>query len=320
MSRPPAPLPMTLADAFSCAEARAAGVSRGRLAAKDLHAPFHGVRIRAVQPAIEDDGQPYLRDRQQRARVRSLAQAYATRMSPNTFFAGRTAAVLIGLPLAHGQELDVGVRAPHRAPRGRGIRGRKLAPRLITLVRLGDLVLTDPATTWASLGEECSLRDLIVLGDAIVRVPRDDRGTPQPFRRLGTKEDLQGALEAGSRRGITKLRAALELIRVGSASPVETDYRLAARRSGLPEPELDVEIRDAGGRLLGVSEVVYRPYRVVVEVEGDHHRTSRRQWTRDIRKYADYAAAGWEVVRVTSEHLHTGEAMRMVRDVLTRAS
>ncbi|WP_424449694.1 hypothetical protein [Microbacterium arborescens] len=45
------------------------------------------------------------------------------------------------------------------------------------------------------------------------------------------------------------------------------------------------------------------------EVEGDHHRTSRRQWARDIEKHTAYVALGFEVVRLTSAHIRpTGSA------------
>ena len=87
----------------------------------------------------------------------------------------------------------------------------------------------------------------------------------------------------------------------------------------MPPADLDVEIRDASGRLLGISEFAYRERRVVVEIEGDHHRTSRAQWNRDLDKYAAYAAAGWEVVRVTSHHLRQGRAVALVSAALERS-
>lgn len=158
----------------------------------------------------------------------------------------------------------------------------------------------------------------VIVGDAIVRIPRDRFGIPLPEACLATPEQLAAAIDAGPRRGVARLRAALEDISVGSMSPLETEYRLDAAADALPVPELDVEIRDGSGRLLGISEVVYRPWRVIVEVEGDHHRTSRRQWQRDLDKYAAYAAHGWEVVRVTSTHLRSGSAMPLVRAALRR--
>ncbi|GEK86275.1 hypothetical protein GCM10007198_04050 [Microbacterium aerolatum] len=71
---------------------------------------------------------------------------------------------------------------------------------------------------------------------------------------------------------------------------------------------------------MGISEFVYREYRVVVEVEGDHHRTERTQWNRDIEKYHAYAEAGIEVVRLTSKHIRGRHptAVEIVRAALHR--
>ena len=105
--------------------------------------------------------------------------------------------------------------------------------------------------------------------------------------------------DAHGRRGRPKLLRALERVRVGSMSPLETDFRLLTTAAGLPEPDLDVVIRDERGTLLGIADARYEAYRVIVEVEGDHHRTSRGQWRRDIAKHAAYVRAGYEVVRLT---------------------
>jgi hypothetical protein len=228
--------------------------------------------------------------------------------------------VLQGAAVDAADDLTVGVLAPERAPRRSGIRGVKVAAQLVHVHEREGIRMTTPATSWAMLGATLSVRDLVALGDSIVRVPRGERGVPMPRARLGTIEQLEHAVTAGRRPGVAKLREALALIRVGSASPLETDYRLDAADAGLPEPSLDVEIRRPDGRLLGISEVVYPEYRTVVEIEGDHHRTDRRQWNRDIDKYAAYAAEGWEVVRLTSLHVRARRprAVGIVRMALLR--
>jgi hypothetical protein len=66
---------------------------------------------------------------------------------------------------------------------------------------------------------------------------------------------------------------------------------------------LDAEIRDASGRLLGIADALYKRYAVIVEIEGDHHRTSREQWLRDLQKHAAYAAAGYELVRLGARQI-----------------
>lgn len=78
----------------------------------------------------------------------------------------------------------------------------------------------------------------------------------------------------------------------------EAPRRAAA---GLPEPALDHEVRDASGIL-----------------QGDHHRTSRDQWLRDLRTYAAYARVGQEVVRITAAQARSAEGTDLVREALMR--
>lgn len=321
--RRPRPLPESLGDAFSVAAARAAGVSPNRLRTKDLESPFHGTRAKTAPEGAgtnAEDGSPpspWELARQNEAR---RAAIFGTAMTSRMFFAGWTAAILQGASIDPGPDLVVGVFSPARAPRHAGVRGIRVAPKLANVRMHDGLRMTTPATTWAMLGAELTVRELVTRGDSFVRIPRDSRGGLQPRQRIATIPQLERAALAGRRMGVAKLRRALELIRVGSASPLETELRLDAAADGLPEPDLDVEIRDGRGRLLGISEVVYRNLKVAVEVEGDHHRTDRNQWNRDIDKYASYAAEGWEVVRLTSAHIR-GErprAVAIVRAALLR--
>ncbi|MGQ3199587.1 hypothetical protein [Microbacterium aurantiacum] len=315
----PRPLPDGLGPAFSCAEAQAAGVTPRRLRARDLSAPFRGVRAvtDAEPPASVTD--PLWRQRTIRERTRRLAVAYAQIMPAHAVFAGRTAAVLLGGPVDPGADLVVAVPDPVRAPRRRGSRGVKVSRDLARIATVDDLPVTDPPSTWSMLGAELDVRELVILGDAFVRVPRDSVGSQMPHARLATIDDLRASLTAGRRIGARKLRTALELIREGSASPLETDYRLDAAAAGLPDADLDVEVCDRQGRLVGISEFVYPTYRTIVEIEGDHHRVDRAQWDRDIEKYAAYSALGWEVVRLTARHVrHRRTAVAIVDDVLRR--
>lgn len=318
MPVPPRQLPSGLDDTFACADARAAGASRTRLRAADLDAPFRGVR-RRIDPRPPDD-EPYARGRAERARVTSLARAYAKVMPERAFFAGRTAAMLYGMPIDHGEAIEVAELTPGRAPRAAGVRGRTIAPALASIGTLEGLRVSSPASTWAMLAGALTVRQLIHAGDALVLIPRDDHGRPQPHLQRATIGELVAAAHAPGRRARARLLGALEEIRVGAMSPLESDYRVDARRAGLPEPALDVEIRTPRGRLLGIADAAYPTYRVLVEVEGEHHRVDRRQWQRDIDKHAAYAAHGWELVRLTAGHIRgrVPTASGIVADTLTR--
>lgn len=342
MPKKHAALPPELGAHFSTAHAMEQGVTRRRLRGGDLQKPFHGARrrvedITAEKNRLDRDTRPLALSRRLAEELHSRALTYLQVMPRGAFICGRSAALLRGYPVGaaknrgtsrhrQGDEeeddhepLDVSVITPQTAPRGKGVKGRRLASRFVQVEQLDGVPVMTAPTMWAMLGRELTERELTILADAIVHIPRDSYGIAHPERAHATLADLQAAIDAGPQKGVARLRAALARARAGSASPLETEYRLDAEDAGLPTPELDVQIRDERGRLLGISELVYRKYRLVVEIEGDHHRSSRQQWNRDIEKYRDYAEAGWEVVRLTSTHIRARRnAVEIVRTALIR--
>lgn len=321
MSKRPGPLDDRLGPVFTVATALEAGITPGRLRSRDLERPFHGVRRRASRGSAEPPAAAAAeRSRLGRARLLSDAAACLAVAPAHAFLAGRSAAVAWDLPCHRGDGLCVGVLAPHRAPRRPGVRGVKLSPTLATVAMCSGIRVTSPATTWAYLAGAVSFRDLVRIGDAIVRIPRDERARHLPDQQLATPGDLLAAAQAPGRRHRGILLRALDEIRVGAMSPLETDFRRLSLGEGLPNPVLDAEIRDASGRLLGIADAVYERYAVIVEIEGDHHRTSREQWLRDLQKHAAYAAAGYELVRLGARQIRGpgADGGRVLRAVLER--
>lgn len=314
-----APLPPQLAVAFTVAQASALGVSRRRLNRPELARPFHGVRMRP-RPGEPDADLFAARRSELRARI----EAYALVMPEPAFLCLRSAAVLHGYPvrLPANTPVEVAVHHPARAPRGRHVEGHSVRASLARVTVVDGIRTTSPATTWAMFGAHLDLTELVALGDAMVRVPRHPGGfRPPSGPPLATIEHLAAAAAAGRRVGAQRLRDALPLLRTGSSSPGETRTRLVLFDGGLPEPHLDFDVHDAHGRWLGCSEIAYPVYRVAVEYEGDHHRTSREQWNRDIEKYQAYAEAGWRVVRATHDLVsrHPRELVRQVGAALVAA-
>lgn len=80
--------------------------------------------------------------------------------------------------------------------------------------------------------------------------------------------------------------------------------------AGLPEPVCNVRIGGAE-RATARVDLALPEYGVVLEYEGDHHRSDRAQWEHDIRRYEDLTAAGFVVIRVTSRRF------RRPRDVVS---
>ncbi|MFV0319306.1 MAG: hypothetical protein ACK5IN_02860, partial [Microbacterium sp.] len=81
------------------------------------------------------------------------------------------------------------------------------------------LIVASPASTWVQLAASLSLRDLVAAGDALITVPRDERGRKLPAEAaIATGGELGAAVATLRRRGARRLRRALELVRVGSST------------------------------------------------------------------------------------------------------
>ncbi|GAB3149551.1 hypothetical protein GCM10027058_12080 [Microbacterium neimengense] len=306
-------IPYELGPAFRVGAARKLGVSEATLRAPDLLRPFHGVRAKERElPAQWRGGLLGVHE----ARHIGRALDFATQMGAHEFFTHATAAVLLGLPLpprlVRDDEVHVGVLAPRRPPRGRGVAGHQAVPDLTSVIqhRETGLRLTSPATTWAMLA--ASLRhpyDVVAVGDAVLR---DWRLEP-----LASISEMSRAADAGRRVGVARLREALPRLRARSGSRPETWLRLTIVDAGLPEPDLNVDVFVAG-EYLACVDLAYPERRIAFEYEGEHHLRDPRQWASDIERYERLAAAGWLVIRATKQDVfeQPGRLMARVRRAL----
>lgn len=196
MPRPP--LPHTLGLSFRVGAALSAGAARTRLETSDLRRVFHGARMRADEFVAPADAPPWVRER---ADLERRIAAYLPLMPEGAFLTGPTAAFAWGAPLPLGVHgvLFVAVHHPRTAPLRAGIRGVHVLPRMARVVARDGVPVTDPASTWASLGGVLGLYDLVAVADAFIRVPRHPGGFRPPARpALATREELAAALTAGS--------------------------------------------------------------------------------------------------------------------------
>ncbi|MBN9240680.1 MAG: hypothetical protein BGO97_13285 [Micrococcales bacterium 70-64] len=291
----PPPLPPEFTDgAFTVGEAGAAGIPRSRLRRSDLVSPFAGVR------AWEQPLTPFDR-----------CLAYAPRLRPGQAFSHISAAVLWGvwLParLRHYEMVDVLALSPSDRPRARGVVGRRAYSAQVT-IRHGHPIVA-PAELWVQLGTLLEPEELVTAGDSLVR-----RKNP-PM----SMDELVAATAGGSGRGIVRARRALPDVREGADSARETRLRVLLVRAGLPEPEVNGIITLSDGEQTH-GDLVLRQWRVLVEYDGRQHRTSRRQFERDVLRLERLAAEGWVVIRVLSVHLDDERAVvhRVVRAMRAR--
>lgn len=144
-------------------------------------------------------------------------------------------------------------------------------------------------------------RELVALGDQLVRIPTpafDGRSTPWE-----TPHTLQNILRSHRKtRGIVAGRRAVERVRVGSDSRMETFLRLALCDAGLPEPQLQVRPRP-GSPFTG--DLGYEELRIVIHYDGVGHFTPEQQASDQRRNFA-FEAAGWKVISANAEDYREG--------------
>jgi hypothetical protein len=117
-------------------------------------------------------------------------------------------------------------------------------------------------------------------------------------------------------RGLRRLRTALSLVDAGSASPKETWLRLLVVRAGLPAPETQLPVVKHY-RTIAMLDMGWEGFKVALEYDGDQHRTSRRQYVRDLRRLKALEDCGWIVIRVIAED-RPDDVIRRVREALRR--
>lgn len=284
---------------FTRREAVAAGFSDARLRGRDLDAPFRGVRVAPGELSLE-----------------GRCRAYFALPRPGQAVGGATALALAGLPVPlrlRRPELEIAVPLGAHRPKSRGVVAARIRPGLWRELDAWPFPVLHPVVAWLMLGRRLRQDETVVLADALLAESDSYPGIALP-RPILRPESLRAAVEAfGSAPGAPMLRAAVEVARAGSASPMETLARLAIVRAGFAEPELNAEIRESG-RLLAVGDLVYRAERVVVEYQGDHHRTDELQFRRDIARRRRLAAAGWTVIEATADDLRRG-AVELLADL-----
>lgn len=301
MPRIPAPLPTHLAQRpFTTAEAIASGVPYSRLRAKDVHHVCHGIW---APTGVNLD-------------LHGLARAFQSD-DPTAVVTGFSAAQLWGLPLPWSDvhrplELSTATSSHRRSNSLVRWRRRHIPESQIRM--LHGVRVTSRARAWADLAPCLDVEDLVVLADALLRHPYPE--LEQRWEPYCVRADLECAL-ASVRVGGSALRAALSLARIGADSPPETKLRLACVASGLPEPEINVPIRDANGRTVAKPDASWREYQVSAEYDGAHHRTAQ-QVDRDHRRRERMAAIGWWEVPITKRDMapRWAPALRRIRAAL----
>jgi very-short-patch-repair endonuclease len=103
--------------------------------------------------------------------------------------------------------------------------------------------------------------------------------------------------------------AALPLLSDRAESAAESRLRVILAIAGYDDLLVNEPVYDDAGRFLARPDLRMRRVPVILEYEGDYHRTDRAQWRKDISRVELLQANGWHVVRVTGDDLKHPHAL-----------
>lgn len=166
------------------------------------------------------------------------------------------------------------------------------------------LVSGVPTTTAARTAFDIACRNSV--GNAVAAVDALARAT-----RFNVADAQVLANRYKGHRNVRRARRALTLIDAGAESPRETWLRLLLIDAGYPRPQTQIPVYGEYGELVALLDLGWEDVKIALEYEGDHHRTDRRQFHRDIARYEALPDLGWITVRVTAEDMPGGILRRV---------
>ena len=176
--------------------------------------------------------------------------------------------------------------------RRQGIVAHLVDPGVTTTILRG-ICISTPTQAFLELASAgVSLLDLVVAGDSLVKATRTP---PVAFVEA-----------AGSWRGNHGriAREAARLIREGVDSPMETRLRLLIVWSGLPEPRVNLILRDADGIWQWRFDLAYEECKLIVEYDGRQHAYDDKQWAHDLERREVLDGLGWRVIVVRGADMY----------------
>jgi hypothetical protein len=165
---------------------------------------------------------------------------------------------------------------------------------------VGDVPATTPARTAFDLACRNPVGKAVAAIDALARATQ-----------LKVADAESVAERHTGHRNIRRARRALTLVDAGAESPWETWLRLLVIEAGYPPPQTQIPVYGQYGELVAVVDMGWEDVKIALEYEGDHHRTDRRQFRRDIERFEALPELGWITIRVMAEHTRGGILARL---------
>lgn len=127
-------------------------------------------------------------------------------------------------------------------------------------------------------------------------------------RQLCHPKDLRFELERGTTIGSALPRRVVEEMDRGIRSAAEAWAARVARRSQLPEPQWNVELRDRSGALLGIADAWWPQVGLAWEIDSLDFHLNPDDYARTVRKHGRLTAAGVIVMHTLPTRLRRDPA------------
>ncbi len=260
---------------FTRADAVRAGVPPSILRTSRFRRIFRGVYVSADVP-----DSPFVR-----------AEAALVLHPPTAFVSHTTAARLYDLPVPADPQVHVTVPAD-RDRRSRPEIRCHVATKPPRVAAVRGIRVSHPFQMFVELASMLSLVDLVVVGDALVKLFNC------PAERL-----VEECRSSSDRHAATALGAA-RYVREEVDSPMETRLRMLIVLAGLPEPEVNFKIRDTDGRVRRRLDLSYPALRLIVEYDGRQHIERELNWDSDLDRREEFDDEHWRILVVTAKGIY----------------
>jgi hypothetical protein len=158
-----------------------------------------------------------------------------------------------------------------------------------------------PLQMFVELASLLALVDLVVVGDALVRMFRI------------TVEDLRAWCADSQDPHAPEARLAAAYVRAEVDSPMETRLRMLIVLAGLPEPRVNHILYDSRGRVRVRLDLSYPLPKLIVEYDGRQHADDPAQWKRDLERREFFDDEEWRILVVTSDGIYREPEQTLMR-------
>jgi hypothetical protein len=273
---------------FRRADAIAAGVEARLLRGPRFRTLFRGVLVDASVPLTPE----------------LWLQAALVPFHPTAFASHASAARVHRLPIPTLPDEHVTVVDPDHRRHRAGIRCHVVRSARVRTVR--GIRVSDYAQTFVELAEQLALVDLVVVGDHLVR---KGRLTPEELMTYCADSKLRGAPLA---------RKASAYVRHDVDSPMETRLRMLIVLGGLPEPKINLVVRDEAGHPVRRYDLWYEKSKTLVEYDGRQHIEREANWEADLDRREEIDDTDARILVITGKgvYAHPEATLRKLQRVL----